>query len=221
MNYFEEEESNVFMSTYYHRDPTVPFWSNVDVDTLFENHSHRPERAKAWLRFRDVSESCTAYGQAVMMRGHFEGGILGNHTYHWTFTPTYTGKLAIVLPVYDDCRLVDFLNDFVSEASVDPDEIKRLSYLFKESIKICNEAKGKAAFRPIRALNAAVFEAVVVGIAERISGSRKAVDISAVDVCYDHLLQDGTFMRACERATATDESVKTRQRLAIAAFKNV
>jgi hypothetical protein len=67
------------------------------------------ERAKAWLRFRDVSESCTAYGQAVMMRGFFEGGILGNHTYHWTFTPTYAGELAIVLPVYDDCRLVDLL----------------------------------------------------------------------------------------------------------------
>jgi len=94
----------------YHRDPTVPFWrSNVDVDTLFEIHSHRPERAQAWLRYRDVSESCTVFGQAVMMRGHFEGGILGNHTYHWTFTPTCTGELAIVIPVFNDCRLVDLI----------------------------------------------------------------------------------------------------------------
>jgi hypothetical protein len=44
-----------------------------------------------------------------MMRGHFEGGILGKHTYHWTFTPTYAGELAIILPVYDDHRLVDLL----------------------------------------------------------------------------------------------------------------
>jgi hypothetical protein len=93
----------------YHRDPTVPFWSNVDVDALFENHSHRPERAHAWLRFRDLSESSTEFRQAVMMRGHFEGGILGNHTYHWTFTPTVTGKLAIVFPIYEGCRLVDLL----------------------------------------------------------------------------------------------------------------
>ena len=44
-----------------------------------------------------------------MMRGFFEGGILGNHTYHWTFTPTYVGELAIVLPVYEQGRLVDLL----------------------------------------------------------------------------------------------------------------
>jgi hypothetical protein len=44
-----------------------------------------------------------------MMRGHFEFGCLGYHTYCWTFTPTHTGKLAIVFPVYEDFRLVDFL----------------------------------------------------------------------------------------------------------------
>lgn len=43
------------------------------------------------------------------MRGHFEGGILGNHTYHWTFTPTYSGNLAIVVPAFRNCRLVDFV----------------------------------------------------------------------------------------------------------------
>jgi hypothetical protein len=91
--------------SFYDRDPAVPFWrSNVDVDSLFTAHAHNPKRAQAWLKFRDVSDST-----AVMMRGHFEGGILGNHTYHWTFTPTYTGKLAVVLPVYEQHRLVDML----------------------------------------------------------------------------------------------------------------
>jgi hypothetical protein len=95
---------------FYHCDPTVPFWrSNVDVDALFENHSHRPDRAQAWLRYRDVSEKCCGFEQAVMMRGHFEGGILHNRTYHWTFTPGRKGDLAIVVPVYRDCRLVDFV----------------------------------------------------------------------------------------------------------------
>jgi hypothetical protein len=96
--------------SFYDRDATVPFWrSNVDVDSLFAAHAHRPDRAQSWLRFRDVSESCTTFGQAVTMRGHFEGGILGNHTYHWTFTPINSGELAIVLPVYEDFRLVDLL----------------------------------------------------------------------------------------------------------------
>src|SRR5258708_39926481 len=96
--------------TFYDRDPSVPFWrANVDFDSLFAAHAHRPDRAQAWLRYRDVSDSCTVFEQAVMMRGHFEGGILGNHTYHWTFTPTHAGELAIVPPVYERGRLVDFL----------------------------------------------------------------------------------------------------------------
>jgi hypothetical protein len=43
------------------------------------------------------------------MKGHFEGGILGNHTFCWTFTPTHKGEPAIVLPVYEHGRLVDLL----------------------------------------------------------------------------------------------------------------
>jgi hypothetical protein len=58
---------------------------------------------------RDVSDSCTAFGQAVLIRGIFEAGSLGAHTYHWTFTPTYLGQPAIVLPVYEQGRLVDLL----------------------------------------------------------------------------------------------------------------
>jgi hypothetical protein len=95
---------------FYHRDPSVPFWrANVDVDSLFSAHAHHPDRAQAWLKFRDVSVSCTAFGQAVQMRGHFELGLLACHTFCWTFAPTYDGELAIVFPVYEDHRLVDLL----------------------------------------------------------------------------------------------------------------
>jgi hypothetical protein len=95
--------------SFYDRDPTVPFWrSNVDVDSLFAAHAHRPDRAQSWLRHYDVSDSFV-FQSAVMMRGHFELGILSDHTFHFTFTPTHTGGLAIVLPVYDGGRLVDLL----------------------------------------------------------------------------------------------------------------
>jgi hypothetical protein len=90
---------------FYECDPTVQFWrSNVDVDSLFAANAHNPERAQAWLGFRDASDS-----SARMMRGHFELGMLGDHTYHWTFTPTPAGGLAIVLPVYERGRMVDIL----------------------------------------------------------------------------------------------------------------
>jgi hypothetical protein len=100
--------TNDFMSTFYHRDPTVPFWrANIDVEQLFTANAHRPDRAQAWLDWFYVTDSITS--QAVMMRGRFELGLLGYHTFTWSFTPTYTGELAIVLPVYEDFRMVDFL----------------------------------------------------------------------------------------------------------------
>jgi hypothetical protein len=92
----------------YDRDPSLPYWrANIDIESLFEAHGHRRERAQAWLSYRHVSGVCPAFELAVVMRGTFEAGILGDHTYTWTFTPTYKGDLAIVLPVYQDWRLVD------------------------------------------------------------------------------------------------------------------
>jgi hypothetical protein len=97
-------------SLFYYRDPTLPFWlSNVDADSLFSAQAHRPERAQAWLRHRNVSETCSGFRDAVMMRGHFEGGILDGHTYHWTFTPGGRGDLAVTVPIHGDYRIIDFV----------------------------------------------------------------------------------------------------------------
>jgi hypothetical protein len=105
-----EPADRISKATFYHRDPTVPFWRfNVDADALFEAHAHRPDRAQAWLRHRNVSKSCPGFRDAVMMKGHFEAGILSNHAYHWTFTPGHEGDLAIAIPVLHDCRLADFV----------------------------------------------------------------------------------------------------------------
>src|SRR5262249_46372596 len=116
----------------------------------------------------------------------------------------------------------DFLNAFTAECSAPGEQkLTDMKNLFTETIRLCREAKGKSAFRPSRALNAAVYEAVMVGIAKRISASKKPPDIPSVSAAYDKLLANPKFMRACERATADEESVKTRQSLAVEAFKDV
>ena len=38
---------------------------------------------------------------------------------------------------------------------------------------------------------------------------------------YDKLLKDKDFLKACERATAREDTLEARQRLAIAAFKSI
>lgn len=67
-------------------------------------------------------------------------------------------------------------------------------------------------------MNAAVFEAVTVGIAERLRAIKQAPDLNKVTAEYDKLLTNQEFLGASNSATATEESVKTRQRLAVDAF---
>jgi Mor family transcriptional regulator len=114
----------------------------------------------------------------------------------------------------------DFLNDFASdeEKEMNPTTLEELKKLFEVSMEVINKAKGKSAFRPVRALNAAVFEAVIVGIAERIRAGKSYPDLAKVETEYDKLLLNAEFLKASTSATATGEAVKTRQRLAVEAF---
>jgi Protein of unknown function DUF262 len=114
----------------------------------------------------------------------------------------------------------DFLNDFAADEGkkVTAAVLTELARLFKLSMEIINKTKGKSAFRPVRALNAAVFEAVTVGVAERIRSGKKAPSLEAVSEKYDNLLLNSDFLKASNSATAVEESVKTRQRLAVEAF---
>ncbi|MGD9475988.1 DUF262 domain-containing protein [Shinella sp. G-2] len=114
----------------------------------------------------------------------------------------------------------DFLNEFATDEDkkIKQAELTELERLFRLSIDVINQAKGKTSFRPIRALNAAVFEAVVVGVAERVRSTGKLLDVAKVAASYDKLLLNDEFLKASLSATATLESVKTRQRLAIEAF---
>jgi hypothetical protein len=114
----------------------------------------------------------------------------------------------------------DFLNDFAydEKKKLTAGVLDELAGRFKLSIEIINLAKGKSAFRPIRALNAAVFEAVIVGISERVRVDKSSPSVDKVRTEYDKLLLNTDFLSASNSATATEESVKTRQRLAVEAF---
>ena len=67
----------------------------------------------------------------------------------------------------------DFLNTFASNENdaVDVKTIQKLSKDFQLSIAAINKSIGQSAFRPSGTLNAAVFEAVMVGMAERFQAS--------------------------------------------------
>jgi hypothetical protein len=91
---------------------------------------------------------------------------------------------------------------------------------FIPTIQVIHQSIGKRAFRPARALNAAVFDAVMVGIARRLN--RGAVsDLETLEQRYIAVLKDPQFLAVAERATADEESVSKRLKLATAAFADV
>lgn len=79
---------------------------------------------------------------------------------------------------------------------------------------------GERVFRPEKALNAAVFDAMMVGCATRLAAGDIA-DNDSVRTAYESLLSDDNFRRNYERATADEDSVKSRINLAITAFASL
>ena len=115
--------------------------------------------------------------------------------------------------------MVKFLNDFAANANkFDEEQLDRLRQKFLATIAVVKESIGTRAFRLVRALNAAVFDAVMVGIAKRLDVV-KTMQRAKVAQAYDALLLDARFRTACEQSTALEDNVKTRREMAIAAFR--
>jgi hypothetical protein len=82
------------------------------------------------------------------------------------------------------------------------------------------ESIGTRAFRLVRSLNAAVFDAVMYGIAKRLqNGSVK--DPATLQRTYYSLIKNQDFLDAVERSTADERQVEKRLKAAKDAFAAV
>ena len=117
--------------------------------------------------------------------------------------------------------LVFFLNRFMKKNDeLEPAVAAEMKTAFSSAIEVINEAIGALAFRPSRALNAAVFDSVMVGVARRLrNGSiRNPADLKSA---YDSLLLDVRYLDVCSRATASEDRVRQRLQIADTAFGKV
>jgi hypothetical protein len=92
---------------------------------------------------------------------------------------------------------------------------------FAETIDLAYGALGTSAFRPRGPLNAAVFDAVMVGLARRLDQGPVAVGGEEVKGRYDDLLSNQEFINATETGTAHQESVEVRLTRATEAFMSL
>ena len=118
--------------------------------------------------------------------------------------------------------IAEFLNVF-TQNNRDPDQrwLEETSKIFKKTIRLFAEAMGRRAFRVRggRAVNAAVFDSMAVGLARRINSKGEPAP-NEVKVAHDTLIECESYLQAVERATSSETSVSRRLRIATDIFGN-
>ena len=115
----------------------------------------------------------------------------------------------------------DFLNRYMARnkdlTRQRKDEMVRI---FADTVMLLNETVGARAFRPVRAVNAAVVDSVMTGLARRIREG-PILHSSQVADEYAQLMKNGTYRGAIEAGTSDEANVATRLELATKAFAKV
>ena len=70
-------------------------------------------------------------------------------------------------------------------------------------------------------MNAALVDALMVGVARRIKAKGSIQDPHSLKAAYTKLLHDKSFQAAISRATANEENVRQRLKLATSLISNV
>ncbi|MFY9317672.1 MAG: DUF262 domain-containing protein [Burkholderiales bacterium] len=93
--------------------------------------------------------------------------------------------------------------------------------LFEATCEAILKGIGRKAFRLKVAVNAALVDALMVGVAARIQNKGPIKKSKRLKIAYQRLLRNMSFQRSISRATADEENVRTRLRLGIRAFKKI
>ena len=116
--------------------------------------------------------------------------------------------------------MLEFLNRFMGrnkDLSIHGGE--DISAIFNKTVETIYDCIGKDAFRPRKSLNTAMAEAVMVGIAERVS---KELDIECRDIKrrYEQLVNNEEFLTLTRTSTTDEGKVFYRLDTTIQVFTN-
>ena len=117
--------------------------------------------------------------------------------------------------------MTEFLNTFTIQHRY-PDEawLETTSELFKTTIDAFADArKGSFRLREGKAVNAAVFDSMTVGLAKRINVAG-VPSASEIATAHDCLIDDEKYLQAVTKGTSDENSVEQRLKIATAAFDN-
>lgn len=95
---------------------------------------------------------------------------------------------------------------------------EQLTLVFTTTVDYVADTLGKTAFRPVRAINAGVFDSMMVGIAHMLLGSTRPPKKGAFLGAYKGLLDNSQYMLSTTDATSDEPVVEKRMSLAIDTF---
>lgn len=112
--------------------------------------------------------------------------------------------------------LKGFLNAFMAEnRDLQLHKKDELVEIFEKTVLFVNETLGKQAFRPIRALNASVFDSGMVAIATMIYSNKGTIDKDRFLKKYNKLLKNQKYLDATTDGTSDETVVANRMEIAI------
>ena len=117
----------------------------------------------------------------------------------------------------------EFLNRFTLKIRTKKDgapSIERCRELFEETISAAHSALGKRAFRIEKALNAAVFDSVMVGIAELMQKMPVPDSKNIQEVC-SRLLDNQRYSELVSSSTADEKNVEDRINVSVKMFAEI
>jgi hypothetical protein len=119
--------------------------------------------------------------------------------------------------------MAEFLSRFAGKYRNAQGEFEdEMPALFKSTVLQFYNALGRTAFRPGRAVNAAVFDSCMVGLARRLSrGDLPLPSVEKTASAYNELLADKEYNEAISRSTADEKFVTRRIEKAVTAFSHV
>jgi hypothetical protein len=116
----------------------------------------------------------------------------------------------------------DFLNQYMAtNRRLERQSETELKEIFFQTTSTLYEAIGQRAFRPRRAVNAAVVDSLMTGVATRLVAQGSIQNMRQFKERYENLLKNKEYIAAVESGTSQEESVATRLRLAKQAFVEV
>lgn len=116
-----------------------------------------------------------------------------------------------------------FLNRYMAtNRNLQKQSEEKLRQLFESTVKLIADAIGPKAFRPRRAVNAAVVDSLMTGIAKRLSAKPAPIkNVAELNRRFEQLLKDKAYLAAIETGTSQEANVSTRLTKAEAAFAHL